>query len=204
MKKFNKKKLTFIGLILFLFLLIAGIVIFDKNRVIDEAIYNFIFNFRTPLLDKYFTFITHFGDTIFIIIFVAIFMLICRSEDSVFLSLSAVNSALMTLIFKHIFVRSRPGHIRLVEQGGYSFPSGHSMISVCVYGYLFYLARKIKNNVLRYIIRILLILLILSVGISRIYVGVHHPTDVIGGYLLGLIGVIFIMEVFNLYKTRGN
>ena len=131
-------------------------------------------------------------------------MLICRSEDSVFLSLSAVNSALMTLIFKHIFVRSRPGHIRLVEQDGYSFPSGHSMISVCVYGYLFYLARKIKNNVLRYIIRILLILLILSVGISRIYVGVHYPTDVIGGYLLGLIDVIFITEVFNLYKTRGN
>lgn len=204
MRKFNRKKAILCGFIFILFVFVAVIMVFDKKMIIDEAIYNFIFSFRCNFLDNYFTFITHFGDTVFIVGFVAAFMLVYRQNEGLFLSVSTVNAALLTLIFKHIFLRSRPSHLRLVEQGGYSFPSGHAMVSICVYGYLLYLALKIRNKALRYVTVGLLSLLIISIGISRIYVGVHYPTDVMAGYLLGIIEVIFITEVLHLYKTRGD
>ncbi len=202
--KLSRKKIISCSICLLIFILVATIVLIDKERVIDEAIYNFIFNFRCNLLDNYFTFITHFGDTIFIVCFVTIFILIQRKKESLFLAISAIDSSLLTWLLKQLFLRERPSHLKLIKQGGYSFPSGHAMISMCVYGYLFYLVLKIKNKPLKYILIFILSLLIISIGISRIYVGVHYPTDVIAGYLIGLIEVILVTEVLNIYKTRGN
>ena len=204
MRKFNRKKAVLCGFIFILFVFVTVIMVLDKKMIIDEAIYNFVFGFRCNFLDNYFTFITHFGDTVFIVGFVSAFMLVYRRNEGLFLAVSTVNAALLTLIFKHIFLRARPSHLRLVEQGGYSFPSGHAMASICVYGYLLYLALKIRNKALKYVIIGLLSLLIISIGISRIYVGVHYPTDVMAGYLLGIIEVTFMTEVLRLYKTRGD
>ncbi len=204
MKKFDKNKIVWCSIFLIIFIFMAMLVCFDKNRIVDEAIYNFVIGFRCSFLDNYFTFITHCGDTIFIVGFVSAFVLVCRNIYGVLMAVSAMDSALLTAIFKNIFLRSRPDHLKLIKQGGYSFPSGHSMISVCVYGYLLYLVLKIKNKTLKYILTCLLILLIISIGISRIYVGVHYPTDVIAGYSLGVIEVILLTEVLRLYKIRGN
>lgn len=204
MKKLNKNKVILCSIFLLIFIFVAFIVLIDKNRVIDKSIYNFIMSFRCSFLDEYFTFITHFGDTVFVVGFVTGFILLSRNIYGVLMGVSAMDSAIMTFILKHIFVRNRPNHLRLIKQGGYSFPSGHSMISVCVYGYLLYLVLKIKNKALKYILSCLLVFLILSIGISRIYVGVHYPTDVIAGYSLGIIEVILLIEVLRLYKIRGN
>lgn len=203
MKKISKKKIIFCSVIFLMLILITIIMLIDKEMVIDEAIYNFIFNCRCKFLDNYFTFVTHFGDTLFILGFVLLFALVCRNINGLFLLISTGNSAILTLIFKQIFLRTRPEHLRLIEQGGYSFPSGHAMVSVCVYGYLLALALQIKNKVLKYIVVSLLFILIVSIGISRIYVGVHYPTDVIAGYLLGTIEVVLLMDVLHIYKTRG-
>lgn len=204
MKKLNKNKIIVCSIFLLIFIFVAIVVLIDKNRIIDKSIYNFIMSFRCSFLDKYFIFITHFGDTVFIVGFVSGFILLSRNIYGVLMGVSAMDSALMTFILKHIFVRNRPNHLRLIKQGGYSFPSGHSMISVCVYGYLLYLVLKIKNKLLKYILASLLIFLIISIGISRIYVGVHYPTDVLAGYSLGIIEVILLTEVLRLYKNRGN
>ena len=101
--------------------------------------------------------------------------------------------------------RNRPNVLKLIEQGGYSFPSGHTMFSVCIYGYLFYLAiTKIKNKILRYSVSSLLLLVILSIGVSRIYVGVHFASDVLAGYLLGCCYLLFLIEVEEkFYLKRG-
>lgn len=203
MKKISKKKIIFCSVIFLMLILVTIIMLIDKDMIIDEAIYNFIFNCRCKFLDNYFTFVIHFGDTLFILGFVLLFALVCRNINGLFLLISTGNSAILTLIFKQIFLRTRPEHLRLIEQGGYSFPSGHAMVSVCVYGYLLVLALQIKNKVLKYIVVSLLFILIVSIGISRIYVGVHYPTDVIAGYLLGTIEVVLLMDVLHIYKTRG-
>lgn len=205
MKKLNRRKLIVCSVLLILFIIVMFIMLFDKKLIFDTTIYNFIMKIRSDFFDTYFTYITKFGNTLFIVVFVSIFMLLYRKKEGLLLAVSAFDSAFLTLVLKQIFLRSRPENLRLIEQGGYSFPSGHAMISVCVYGYLLYLVlTKIKDKLLRRCLTCLLVLLILSIGISRIYVGVHYPTDVIAGYLLGTIEVILLTEVLRLYKIRGN
>ena len=110
----------------------------------------------------------------------------------------------LNTIIKNIIQRPRPDHLRLIKQGGYSFPSGHSMIAVCVYGTLIYLVhKKVKNKKIKILLEVLLTLLILLIGISRIYVGVHYPSDVLTGYLISII--ILIVNISALEKQfRGN
>ena len=205
MKKLNRRTLIVCSVLLILFIIVMFIMLFDKKLIFDTTIYNFIMKIRSDFFDTYFTYITKFGNTLFIVVFVSIFMLLYRKKEGLLLAVSAFDSAFLTLVLKQIFLRSRPDNLRLIEQGGYSFPSGHAMISVCVYGYLLYLVlTKIKDKLLRRCLTCLLVLLILSIGISRIYVGVHYPTDVIAGYLLGTIEVILLTEVLRLYKIRGN
>lgn len=202
MRKLGSKKIILCCISLLLFIAIAVMVIVNKTTTMDDAIYDFIICGRCPLLDQYFIFITHLADTGFIVLLVVGFLLITRDKYGLLLVVSAINSSLMNMLLKHIFVRTRPDHLRLIKQGGYSFPSGHAMIAVCVYGYLLYLViLEVKNKYLKYTLSTILTILIISIGISRIYVGVHYPSDVIGGYLVGIIEVVLVMEVLCFKKV---
>jgi len=190
------KKTSVVIISLFiLFLLAMGIVLFDNNLVFDEAIYQFIISFRCSFLDKFFIYFTRLGDTITIIGIVLLFLILFRNKDAVGLVVCALFSVILNNLIKYILRRPRPDHLRLIVQGGYSFPSGHAMISVFVYGYLLYLTLiKVKNKILKILLSIFFVLLILLIGISRIYVGVHYPTDVLAGYFLALAGIILIIN----------
>ena len=90
--------------------------------------------------------------------------------------------------------RVRPVGIALIEQGGYSFPSGHSMMAFAFYGFIIYLINK--SNMAKkkkIVITTLLSILILLIGVSRIYLGVHFASDVLGGFILSLIHLILFM-----------
>ena len=79
------------------------------------------------------------------------------------------------------------------------------MISMCMYGCLIYVVlKKIKNKYLKWFLVFILSLLIVSVGLSRIYVGVHYLSDVVSGFILGLIILILYIELINKYFVRGN
>ena len=102
---------------------------------------------------------------------------------------------------KHIFLRARPDVVyHLVEQGGYAFPSGHSATSMLVYGLLFYLIGKYCNNQkLKVLLQAICGILVLTVGPSRLYVGVHWATDVMAGWCVGaavLMATVYIIERF--------
>ena len=109
----------------------------------------------------------------------------------------AIDCALTNKIVKHIIRRSRPDVLKLIKQGGFSFPSGHSMIAVCMYGYLIYMVnKKFTNKYLKFISIFMLVVLIISIGLSRVYVGVHYISDVIAGYILALI-LLIILSIFS-------
>ena len=101
-----------------------------------------------------------------------------------------VNSSL-----KLIFLRERPTDM-LIDIGGYSYPSGHSFVSMAFYGLLIYLVAKLDiKKKTKNIIIILLSILVLLIGTSRIYLGVHYPSDVLGGFIGGIIYLIIYIEI---------
>ena len=114
------------------------------------------------------------------------------------IAINSVNSSIINKILKAIFVRPRPNVLRLIKQGGYSFPSGHAMASMTFYGFLIYLI--IKSNInknIKILLTSLLTILILLIGISRIYLGVHYASDILAGYLVSIIYLILFTSVIN-------
>jgi membrane-associated phospholipid phosphatase len=110
-----------------------------------------------------------------------------------------VLSTLTNIALKRVINRSRPSLEHLVDVNTLSFPSGHSMSAMAFYGFLMYLTIIGRvNRWLKLLLAIVLMFLILSIGISRIYLGVHYPSDVAAGFFGGLIWVAFSAIVFNI------
>lgn len=193
MKKRNVILALLFGL-LFLFIMI--LVLLKKTGTFDQSVYQAVISLRSTFFDTYFISITKLANTSAILLLVLLFVLIFRNRSAFYLVISTIDCFLLTTLFKFIVQRDRPNCLRLIHQGGYSFPSGHTMMSVCVYGFLFYLATtKIKNRILKYCVSSVLLLVILSIGISRIYVGVHFASDVLAGYALSLCYLLLLIEV---------
>ena len=156
-----------------------------------------ISDFTTPIAK----FITNFGGAIFLIILtITLFILIKNKKIGLSIILNLVIITGLNQILKYILQRPRPTEYRLIEETGFSFPSGHSMVSMAFYGYLIYLIYKyVKNKYLKWISIVLLSTLICSIGISRIYLGVHYTSDVLGGFLISLSYLIVYTLIVNRY-----
>ena len=189
-----KKRYIVSGILFLLFIIITILMITNNTKVLDENIYNYIYSFRNDFLDNLFKTITKFGNTSTIIIMIFILLIFLGKENIYKLILTVVTTVLTNQGLKHIIRRIRPEHIRLIKEKSYSYPSGHSMISIALYGLLIYLIYKnIKNKFLKTILIVLLLTLILGIGISRIYLGVHHTTDVLAGLTIALPIIILIV-----------
>ena len=154
-----------------------------------------ISDFATPIAK----FITNFGGAIILIV-LAFMLFIFIKNKKIGVSIIS-NLAIITVLnqlLKRIVQRPRPTEFRIVEESGYSFPSGHSMVSMAFYGYLIYLIYKyVKNKYLKWISIILLSILICSIGISRIYLGVHYTSDVLGGFFISISYLIIYISAVN-------
>lgn len=197
----QKKNILLICLIIF-FIFITTLVISNKISFIDSSVYNFLISFKNDSLTNFFRFITKFSNVAFLVIFVLIVLLILRNKDAVFVIFNLIFLRLLNYVIKIIIKRDRPNILRLIKIGEYSFPSGHAMISMGVYGYLIYLIyKKVKNPYIKYLGIIILSLLIILIGISRIYLGVHYFSDVVAGYTLSLIYLIIFIRVRRKYNV---
>ena len=103
---------------------------------------------------------------------------------------------ILNFIIKNIVRRERPAlYLRIVNASGYSFPSAHTMVAIALYGFLIYIIHtKVENKKIRITMNTFLVMLIIIIGISRIYLGVHYTTDVICGYLAGLTSLILFIR----------
>ena len=160
----------------------------------------FKFNVSTPIAK----FITNFGGAIFVISLTTILFFVIKDKKigiSIITNLGIVT--ILNQIIKFIMQRPRPTEFRIIEETGYSFPSGHSITSMVFYGYLVYLTYKyINNKKIKIPLIIFLILLIPTIGLSRIYLGVHYASDVLCGFLLGIIYLILFISISKKYLER--
>ena len=161
-----------------------------------------ISDFATPIAK----FITNFGGAIFLIVLTVTLVILIKNKKiglSIFTNLAVVT--ILNQILKRILQRPRPTEYRIVEETGYSFPSGHSMVSMAFYGYLIYLIYKhVKNKYLKWTLITLLSLLIVSIGTSRIYLGVHYTSDVIGGFLISISYLVIYITAANKFLFNKN
>ena len=200
-----KKRTIMILLCAISFILITFLVVSGNIAGFDDAIYEFIYQNHNEGLDFFFTHFTHIGDTIPVVIIALVIVCFLKSQkDRLHLVVALLTTVGVNQILKHVIARPRPPmERRLITQGGYSYPSGHSMVSLCVYGILLYFTvTKVKNKKLKVLLSVLLTIMILLIGISRIYVGVHYPSDVIGGYLLTIVILITTISMIN-YHFKG-
>lgn len=110
----------------------------------------------------------------------------------------ALSSLGLMFLLKGLFDRERPSVPLLFEAKGLSFPSGHALMSVTFYGLLIYMIFKsVKNKPLKWTLISLLVLLIMIIGTSRVYLRVHYATDVIAGYCIGFLWLVFTVWMLN-------
>ncbi len=104
---------------------------------------------------------------------------------------------------KGLIARPRPSAEHLVEAGSMSFPSGHAMSSIAFFGFLIYLVwRLVSTPWLRWLLSFLLVFLTLAIGFSRVYLGVHYPSDVLAGYAAGGACLAIFISVYVFVRYR--
>ena len=172
---------------------------------IDESVTEYVISFRNDDLTKYFTFTTDLGDRnayIIITIFLAGYYFFKHRSWKFILQTTLVLllATFSNIVLKQVFNRERPSLEHLVTVNTLSYPSGHSMSAMAFYGFLIYLCLRYRmRRWLKVVLVILLTVVILSIGLSRIYLGVHYPSDVAAGFIGGLIWIAFCAVVFNLF-----
>lgn len=176
--------------------------IFENEQLtLDMVVYRLvILNLRSEPLTVIMRVITNLSSA-YVLIAITIGTLIFVKNKKVGLCVASnlVITTLLNQLLKYIIQRPRPEGYRLIAESGYSFPSGHSMVSMAFYGLIIYLIWKmVKNKKIKYISCGVLGLLIPMIGFSRIYLGVHYASDVIGGFA---ISIVYLLLFTNIART---
>ena len=186
------------SLSILIFLVITNLLLKEQIHVFDNFIFSGIKKVRSEPLTVVFKFITFFCSTEFLLIATIAIMIFSKNKKRAFyIALNVLICFLLNQGLKHVFLRPRPEDINLITEGGYSFPSGHSMVSLAFYGLFIYIIyhmrlKKFKKN----IYCILLALLTLLIGISRIYLGVLYASDVLAGFAISMAYLIIYIKLF--------
>ena len=172
----------------------------NATALFDNTFIWIVRYFASPGVDGVMMFITDIGFGIkYIIIVITSFLLLSylrRWREVAGLGICLTGGAVLNFWLKYVFHRSRPDLLRVVQEIGYSFPSGHVIASMCFYGMsAFLVMRTISSWRGRLTVLTLTVMLNVAIGISRIYLGVHYPTDVVAGYAVGSMWVAFCISL---------
>jgi membrane-associated phospholipid phosphatase len=177
----------------------------------DRAVAHWIQGFRTPALDALMYAVSYVGYGVIPYAIAAatflVFLAARRRSEAYALLLSTAGSGLLNRAVKLLIARPRPAApdvnvFRL--HGGQSFPSGHVTFYVCYFGFLFFVAYALlpKRTLARRLALTLTSLMIALVGLSRVYLGAHWPSDTIGAYFLGGLWLGFSLYLYGRWKDR--
>lgn len=170
-----------------------------KNEILtfDVVIRDYVYLFRGPIITELMRGVTFLGSAPFLgtaTIATTLFLLKNRKKDALVFTFILSFGVFLNIALKYLFQRPRPDFLPLANESSYSLPSGHSMNSFVFYTCIsFFIFRKLKNKSLKIFLIGTSILLIFFVGISRIYLGVHYPSDVLAGFLTGLLWFVLVL-----------
>ncbi len=196
----------FVYVLSLFFGIIQDVLTSDTIVSADLRIANLLAYFRSPELTKVFLWITLLGKWQIVIcsaIIVSIILCLWKKKDYIFyLWLALATDEIFNYLGKLLVHRNRPSNPVYLENS-FSFPSGHAMVAVIFYGFLAYiLIRNIKNWKHKVNIFFGSLIIILAIGISRLYLGVHYVRDVWGGYLLGFLILATVIALYEWKQQR--
>ena len=187
---------NYIIISLFAFILIATSVLFKATMKEDLLLYYLLISIKNNILLSVATLLSFLGSIkgLIVVSFFLVFIL-KSNKQRIFLFLDLISSGLIINITKNIFLRERPiiGQNLLAD---YSFPSGHTFIAISFYGFLLYLVMKGKQSNYKKLKEGVLLFLIITIPLSRLILGVHYLTDVLGGITLGLAYLFFLIIMY--------
>ncbi|RXK19227.1 phosphatase PAP2 family protein [Macrococcus sp. DPC7161] len=190
--------------LLLIFTIIFGIIaFFHESRLgkwIDNEVYEFIYSSESFITTSVMLGYTKIGEVwsmvVLSMLVVCYLMLKKMKIEALFFALSMMISGSLNPLLKNIFDRERPTLLRLIDITGFSFPSGHAMGSTAFFGSLAVLINRSNNAYKPYLIG-LCVFTILMISISRVYLGVHYPTDIIAGIIGGVISILLTQLILN-------
>ena len=138
------------------------------------------------------------------IIVVAILGLLRKRREIIFFLAALISGEIIKELLKFLIHRARPdAAFALIQESGYSFPSGHTVMSVIFYGMIcYFIYQACKNKWQKIILLVATAILVFLIGYSRIYLGVHWVADVVAGWLVGFAILAFFVIMFERKKTQ--
>lgn len=196
--------------LLLLFAKLAEDLLYHELGTFDTVVTQYIQSFSTSEITKINILITQIASPtsdIIVLLVMGSYLLfhLRHTWEALALAINLAGGGLLNLILKNIFHRTRPDIVHLVKVSGYSFPSGHAMVSASFYGMLGYIIwlNLCERNKTSWHVWVLTNVFVIAIGLSRIYLGVHFPSDVIAGFAAGgvwLIGCILALQAIRYYK----
>jgi undecaprenyl-diphosphatase len=180
------------ALCLLLFLSMAHLVFAARDSTLDNALFAFADRLASPGMTRAMRLVSFFASFEYLLIVPPLVVLVFSFFRrwrwlALKVLLISFSASVLNQLLKRYFERPRP-EFALLEQSGMSFPSGHAMIGAAFYGVLVYVVwRTVAHSLWRWALTVLLTLLVLLIGFSRIYLKVHYATDVLAGYGVGIL-----------------
>ena len=200
----KKKDKIILYIFIFIFIINSLLILTKQIDSLDNLVLSFMIGIRSDNLTKIMINITNIGSAYaLIVISILLLCLIKNKKISLKIIINLIIVFIISQLLKLFFHRPRPDTIFLVNISDYSYPSGHTMISVAYFGYLLFLLYKYTNSkLIKIILTITTITLLTVISISRIYLGVHYLSDIIGGLSLGIIYLILFINISNKKKVK--
>jgi len=193
-------------LCLFLFAWLGREMLEGDTRSLDEAVRSWVHQFASPGMTRTMNAISLLGYNVLIVEMVIAFVVFAKlrwRRAAVWLAVAMTGALLLDLALKYAYHRPRPTAFFGVAPSSYSFPSGHALCSLCFYGVLAgLLSARIKSTAWRVAVWTAAAVLIVAIGLSRIYLGVHYPSDVLAGYLAATVWVGTVIVLDHVRKVR--
>ncbi|HUC80513.1 MAG TPA: phosphatase PAP2 family protein [Flavisolibacter sp.] len=199
--------ILFIAALLSFAYLIRKVIVL-QNTGFDETVFTFLKTHISERNNELMLFFTFLGTHDFLIpanlVLIAYFLFIKKNKwYSIKIPAIALTSLALMYGLKHLFGRPRPDVPLLFEAEGLSFPSGHALFSITFYGLLIYiLYKEVANAWVKGVLITLLFLLAMIIGFSRVYLRVHYATDVIAGFCVGFVWLVFAIWLLNRLERR--